>query len=74
MNCEPAPVQVWTRTVLDLPVADVLHRVVVAPLRAGVELLQPLRGSSRRKFGARLGRDAARHRIPHSHTDAMTAR
>lgn len=57
------------RTVRQLSVADVLqvgHRVVVAHLGAGVELLQPLQSLSRRKFGARLRRDAARHRIPHS--------
>lgn len=49
-------------TVWDFPVADVLQvgrGVVVADFRAGLELLQPLRGLSRRQLGARLGRDAA---------------
>ena len=56
-------------TIRDLSVADVLqvgHRVVIARLGAALLLLQTLRRLSRREFGARLGRDAAWHRVPHS--------
>lgn len=56
-------------TVRDLSVTDVLqvgHGGVIANFAAGLELHQPFCRESRWYFGARLGRHAAWHRIPHS--------